>query len=63
MMLSSSKPANISRGADRRQGRAVFDNAAADRRRAQFERRGTVPVARPLTRAQQLYGERRRHER
>jgi hypothetical protein len=32
-----------------------------DRRRPQFERRGTVPTARPLTLEQQLYGERRQH--
>lgn len=53
----------IARGPDRRQGRAVFDNVAADRRRAQFERRGTVPAAAPLTQAQELYGERRRNKR
>lgn len=47
------------RGPDRRSGRATFCGGMADRRRPQFERRGTVPAARPLTLGQQLYGERR----
>jgi hypothetical protein len=49
----------IARGPGRRKGRALFKNAAADRRRRQFERRGTVPVALAPTREMKLYGERR----
>ena len=53
----------IERKCQRRAGKASFDSPAADRRRPQFERRGTVPAAAPLTREQQLYGERRAHPR
>lgn len=49
------------RGADRRKGRALFCEAIADRRRPQFERRGTVPLAPPPTREMELFGERRRN--
>jgi hypothetical protein len=48
------------RGIDRRKGRAHFRDTIADRRRRQFERRGTVPGAPALTREVELYGERRR---
>jgi len=49
------------RGADRRKGRALFCEAIADRRRSQFERRGTLPAAPAPTRGVALYGERRQH--
>lgn len=49
----------VERGPDRRKGQAIFYDAISDRRRPAYERRGTVPVAAPLTREQQLYGERR----
>lgn len=49
----------IERGPDRRKGRARFCDAIADRRRRQFERRGTVPGAPEPTREMNLYGERR----
>ena len=49
------------RGPDRRKGRALFCDVIADRRRPQFERRGTVPAVRPLTPGQLLYGERRQN--
>ena len=48
------------RGPDRRKGRAHFRDIVADRRRRQFERRGTVPAAPATTREVELYGERRR---
>lgn len=51
----------IERKQIRRRGQALFCDAIADRRRPQFERRGTVPEAAPLTREQQLYGERRQN--
>lgn len=52
------------RGLDRRRGASsYFTSPHNDRRRPQFERRGTVPAAQPLTREQQLYGERRAHPR
>ena len=47
----------------RRKGQAQFYDAIADRRRPAYERRGTVPAAAPLTREQQLLGERRAHPR
>lgn len=50
----------IERGPDRRRGVATFASPAADRRRPQFERRGTVPQVAPSTLGQQLYGERRK---
>lgn len=52
----------IPRGADRRKGRARFCEAMADRRRAQFERRGTVPAKLAPTRQVKLYGERRQQQ-
>lgn len=51
----------IARGPDRRSGRATFCGGMADRRRPQFERRGTVRTAAPLTLEQKLYGERRQN--
>jgi hypothetical protein len=50
----------IERKADRRRGvSSFFTSPVNDRRRPNFERRGTVP-ARPVpTPAQRLYGERR----
>ena len=54
----------IERGSDRRRGvSSHFTSPHNDRRRPQFERRGTVPAARTLTLGQQLYGERRAHPR
>jgi hypothetical protein len=54
----------IERKADRRSGASShFTGPAADQRRPAYERRGTVPAAAPLTREQQLYGERRVHPR
>lgn len=54
----------IERKADRRRGvSSHFTSPHNDRRRPQFERRGTVPEAAPLTREQQLYGERRANPR
>lgn len=50
----------VDRGADRRKGRARFCEAIADRRRPQFERRGTARPAPAPTREVELYGERRR---
>jgi hypothetical protein len=50
----------IARGPDRRKGRSLFCDTIADRRRPQFERRGTVPLALAPTREMELYGERRR---
>jgi hypothetical protein len=38
-----------------------LDSRLDDRRRPQRERRGTVPWEAPLTREQQLFGERRQH--
>ncbi len=50
----------IERKADRRKGvSSHFTSPVNDRRRPQFERRGTVPEAPPLTQEQKLYGERR----
>jgi hypothetical protein len=52
----------IERGKDRRRGvSSYFTSPVNDRRRPQFERRGTVPQATPPTREQQLYGERRQN--
>jgi len=52
------------RGPDRRSGvSSHFTCPHNNRRRSQFERRGTVPAQPPLTPAQQLYGERRAHPR
>lgn len=52
----------IERGKDRRRGvSSYFTSPVNDRRRPQFERRGTVPLAPPPTREQQLYGERRQN--
>lgn len=48
----------IERKITRRKG-GPLDSPLADRRRPQFERRGTVPQEPPPTREQQLYGERR----
>jgi hypothetical protein len=48
----------IERKITRRKG-GPLDSPLADRRRPQFERRGTVPEAPPPTREQKLYGERR----
>jgi hypothetical protein len=54
----------IERGADRRKGvSAYFTGPQNDRRRPQFERRGTVPQEAPPTREQQLFGERRQRPR
>lgn len=48
------------RKADRRRGAAVvFTPPAADQRRPQFERRGTVPARPTPTHGQQVFGERR----
>lgn len=50
----------IERGADRRRGvSSYFTSPVNDRRRPQFERRGTVAQVAPPTRELQLYGERR----
>ena len=50
----------IERKADRRRGvSSYFTSPVNDRRRPQYERRGTVPPAPPPTREQQVYGERR----
>jgi hypothetical protein len=50
----------IDRGKDRRSGvSSHFTSPVNDRRRPQYERRGTVPQAAPPTREQQVYGERR----
>ena len=50
----------IERGSDRRRGvSSHFTSPHNDRRRPAYERRGTVPAAAPLTREQQLFGERR----
>jgi hypothetical protein len=51
----------IARGPDRRSGRATFCGGMADRRRSNFERRGTVPGRSRSTVEQQLYGERRQY--
>lgn len=53
----------IERGPDRRSGGSHFTSPQADQRRPAHERRGTVPAATPLTREQQLFGERRAHPR
>jgi hypothetical protein len=53
----------IERKTIRRKGQALFYDAINDRRRPAYERRGTVPAAAPLTREQQLFGERRAHPR
>ena len=51
----------IERGKDRRRGvSSYFTSPVNDRRRPQFERRGTVPQAAPPTRGEQVYGDRRR---
>jgi len=47
----------------RRSASSYFTSPHNDRRRPQFERRGTVLEAAPLTREQQLYGERRANPR
>lgn len=50
----------IERKADRRKGvSSHFTSPQNDRRRPQYERRGTVPQAPPPSPAQELYGERR----
>jgi hypothetical protein len=50
----------IERKEDRRRGvSSHFTSPVNDRRRSQYERRGTVPQEAPPTRAQQVYGERR----
>lgn len=50
----------IERKGDRRKGvSSYFTSPVNDRRRPQYERRGTVPQEVPPTREQQLYGERR----
>jgi hypothetical protein len=52
------------RGPDRRSGvSSHFTSPVNDRRRPAYERRGTVPAAAPLTREQQLFGERRQNPR
>jgi hypothetical protein len=52
----------IERGKDRRRGvSSYFTSPVNDRRRPQFERRGTVPQVAPPTREQQVYGERRQY--
>ena len=54
----------IERGKDRRRGvSSYFTSPVNDRRRPQFERRGTVAQVAPPTREQQVYGERRQHPR
>jgi len=53
----------IERGPDRRSGASHFTGPAADQRRLAYERRGTVPAAAPLTREQQVFGERRAYPR
>jgi hypothetical protein len=52
----------IERKTQRRKG-GPLDSPIADRRRPQFERRGTVQQKAPSTREQQLFGERRQHPR
>lgn len=47
----------------RRKGQALFYDAISDQRRPAYERRGTVPAAAPLTRGQQVFGERRAYPR
>lgn len=50
----------IERGKDRRRGvSSYFTSPVNDRRRPQFERRGTVPATPAPTRGEQVYGERR----
>jgi hypothetical protein len=50
----------IERGKDRRGVSRYFTSPVNDRRRPQFERRGTVPARlAPPTREQWVYGERR----
>jgi hypothetical protein len=50
----------IERGKDRRRGvSSYFTSPVNDRRRPQYERRGTVSRVAPPTREQELYGERR----
>ena len=50
----------IERGKDRRRSASsYFTSPVNDRRRPQFERRGTVRQAAAPTREQQVYGERR----
>jgi hypothetical protein len=50
----------IERKADRRRGvSSHFTSPQHDRRRPQFERRGTVPQQPAPTREQQVYGDRR----
>jgi hypothetical protein len=50
----------IERGKDRRRGvSSHFTSPQHDRRRPQYERRGTVPQVAPPTREQQVYGDRR----
>ena len=52
------------RGPDRRRSASsYFTSPHNNRRRPQFERRGTVPQVAPPTRGQQLFGERRAHPR
>lgn len=48
------------RGKDRRRGvSSYFTSPVNDRRRPQFERRGTVPAKPAPTTGQRIYGERR----
>jgi hypothetical protein len=50
----------IERGKDRRRGvSSYFTSPVNDRRRPQFERRGTVPARPAPTRGERVYGERR----
>lgn len=50
----------IERKSDRRRSASsYFTSPVNDRRRPQFERRGTVPAAPPATRGQKVFGERR----
>lgn len=52
------------RKSDRRKGTSShFTSPQNDRRRPQYERRGTVPDAPAPTREMQMFGERRRNER
>lgn len=51
------------RKADRRKGASHFISPQTDRRRQAHERRGTVSASAPLTREQQLFGERRAYPR
>ncbi|WP_323141322.1 hypothetical protein [Massilia phyllosphaerae] len=54
----------IERGPDRRSGvSSHFTCPHNNRRRPAYERRGTVPAAPPVTREQQLFGERRQNKR